>query len=389
MRFTLLEKVTLERSLIYVLIIAVLITFVFIFYLFFAQFTRKVELQEPIGGEEWEIGQTYSISWKARGIDRVGIVLFKGTEPRWVAKNVYADLEKYDWKIYAGQEYGDDYWIAVFEYPWKKGNKIDYSEGAFAITYPELASCDNLSVDEGAPYIPSDLPNLRRVFITEETFTGSLGGLDGADRICQEEAERRNFEGNWIAFLGGDSDDDLAVKRLERTAKKTEGVYIQADPKAVLIRGATCHRLLGKDFSEFLENFSNLSVINEGKFEDEFLKDFKNVWLGRLNEKSKKNCTSIASAMPNPYLPTAEKYSHTTTCQNWTQESQMVEGYPVSAGEPQPAFATCYTPGGASTKAVALGGLATGTVGEGADEVFTPYEGKHCNEPQKLMCIEQ
>ncbi len=386
---SILEKFTIERSLIYILIAAVLIVFGFIFYLFFGQFSKRIEVLAPNGEEEWGIGQTYEITWESRGIEKVGIVLFKENEPKWIAKNVSAKLGRYEWKIYPGQEYRDGYWIAVFEYPWQKGNEIDYSNGSFAVTFSELISCDALSTENEWLYLPSDLSDLRRVFITQEQFTGNLEGLEGADEKCQIEAEERGFEGKWHAFLGGDSDEDLAVERLKRTPRGTEGVFIIAPPAATLIRGATCHRLLAKDFDEFLAKFSNPLIINEEKLEKGFLKDLENIWLGRVNETSKKNCIPIAAVMESLYLSLAEKYSFTVTCQNWTQGNKLVEGYPVPTGELKPSFPTCYTSTGEFTDAVALGALSSGLTGKGSDTALTLYQGKYCNAIQKLLCIEE
>jgi len=389
MNSSIFEKFTLERNLIYIAIAAILIVFGLIFYLFFGQLTKSIQILTPNGGEEWEIGQTYEITWEAKGLEKVGIVLFKGTEPKWIAKDVKAGLGKYEWKIYPGQEYGDDYWIVVSEYPWQKGNEIDYSDGAFVITYPELASCDGLSIEGGWPYLPSDLPNLRRVFITEESFTGNLDGLQGADQKCQEGAEKQGFDGKWQAFLGGDSDEDLAIERLKRTPRKTDGIFVAAIPAATLIRGATCHRLLGKNFDEFLEKFSDLVIINEEKLEKDFLEDMKNLWVGRLDENSKKNCTTIAAVLSALYKPLAEKYSFTTTCQNWTQGERLVAGYPAPTGGIPAPFPTCYTPEGKFTDAVALGGLSSGLTGKDKDTAFTLYQGKYCDTQQKLLCIEE
>lgn len=389
MRFTLLERVTIEKSLIYVLIFGVLITFGFVFYLFFSHLARGIEITAPKGGEEWQIGQTYQISWKEKGVDKVGIVLFKGQEPKWIAKDIYAKLGKYEWKIYAGQEYGDDYWIAVFEYPWKKGNKIAYSDGALAVVYPELASCDMLSIEKKGIYIPSDLPDIRRVLITTESYSGDLGGLDGADQKCQQEAERQGFSGNWNAFLGGDADQELAVEKSRGTPRGIDGIFVEAKPAAALIRGATCHQLLGGNFDEFLERLSALSIINEEELEGSFFDNLGNIWLGRMDGRSKKNCIGIAAFLPDPHRLLAEKYSFTTTCQNWTKGEMMVEGYPVPMGEPKPEFPTCYTPEGIFTDAVILGGLASGLTGTGINRTFTPYQGKDCSNPQKLLCIEE
>lgn len=387
---SILEKFTIEKNLIYVLIFAVLVTFGFIFYLFFGQFTKNIQITAPLGGEEWETGQTYKITWKARNIDKVGIVLFKGEEPQWIAKDIHAGVGSYEWKIYPGQQYGSDYWIAIFEYPWKKGNRIAYSDGSFAIVFPERASCDGLSIQNEWPYVPSDLPNLRRVFITEAIYNGNLEGLEGADKKCQEEAQKQEFSGAWHAFIGGDSDQEIAVERIKKTPRKRDGIFVEAKSALTLIRGATCHRLLGKNLDGFLMKFSNLSVVNEEKFEDSFFQKLDEVWLGRFDEKSKKNCTSIAALIPNPYIPLAEKYSSTTSCQNWTRGEKSVQGYPVPPGQPKPSFPTCYTPEGKFTDAVASGGLATGLTGGGVgNNEFTPYQGKSCDSRQHLLCIEE
>ncbi len=389
MNGSILEKFTLEKSLIYFLILAVLVVFGFVFYLFFGQITKSVKILAPNGKEEWEIGKTYKITWQAKGIEKVGIVLFKGKEPKWIAKNVSAKAGKYDWEIYPGQEYGDDYWVAVFEYPWQKGNKIDYSDGAFAVVYPELGSCDFLSTENEWPYLPSDLPNLRRVFITKNDFTGNLEGLDGADRKCQKEAEEQGFGGKWQAFLGGDSDTDLAVERLKRTSRKTDGIFIEAESAATLIRQATCHRLLAKNFDEFLVKLSDLLIINGERLEKGFLDNMGNLWLGRVDEKSKKNCTPIGIIPSDSMGAISERYSLTATCQNWTRENRLVEGYPVSTGGPKPSFPTCYTPEGKSIDAVALGGLSSALIGTGNNTTFNIYQGKYCDTRQKLLCIEE
>ncbi len=384
------EKFSAEKSLIYILIAAVLIVFIFVFYLFFSYGVNSIQLQSPNGGVEWEIGQTYQITWKAKGIEKVGIVLFNEKEAKWIAKNINAKAGKYDWKIYPGQKCSDGYWIAVFEYPWRQGNKVSYSSGAFAITYSKFISCDDLSTENEWPYIPGDLANLRKVFITENSYTGNLDGLEGADNKCQQEAENQGFEGKWHAFLGGDGDDETAIKRMEKAPRGTEGVFVEAGASAKLIRGATCHRLLGKNFSEFLAKFSDSLLINKEKLNEEFLNNLSNIWLGRVDDKSKKNCISIFSVIADTYQLLAEKYTFTTTCQNWTQENKLVSGYPVPKEELSPSFSTCYTPEGKFTNAVALGGLSSGlTGGSDATNYFTLYQGKSCNTGQKLLCIEE
>lgn len=385
MRLPFLEKITLEKTLIYILIFAVLAVFGFIFYLFMGQFAKSIKVTSPIGGEEWGTGQTYKIAWKTRGVSRVGIALFKGQEVKWIAKDVPAGAGSYDWKIYPGQPYGDDYWVAVFEYPWRKGSKIAYSDSAFAIIYPEASSCDIISLQDEWPYMPSDLPQLRKVFVTNEAYSGNLEGFEGADKICQQEAQVFGLEGTWRAFIGGDSEQETAVVRMGATPRKTDGVFVEAGPAAVLLRGATCHRLLGKDFDQFLAKFSESSEVVSEKIKGEFFANFSNIWLGRLDQRSAKNCTSIALVLTDPYRPLAEKYSLTTTCQNWTQDRAFVQGYPVPAGAPKPAFPTCYTPEGRLTDAAVVAGLSMGVSGGS----FTPYEGKTCDTRQHLLCIEE
>ena len=379
------DKFTKERSLIYILLGGVLIVIIVLFYLFFIYGKKGITITSPNGNEEWEISQTYEITWKAKKVNRVGIVLFDETEPKWIAKNIDASLGKYEWKIYPGQDYGDGFWIAVFEYPWKEGNNIDYSNGTFAVIYPELSACDNLSFENEWPFLPSNFPNIRKVFITEDGFNGNLEGLDGADKKCQEEADSWGFEGTWHAFLGGESDQDLAVKRLEETPRKKDGIFVDAKISAILVRGDTCHRLIAKDFEEFLVKLSESQEINSEKLDQEFLENIKNVWLGRVNKESNKNCISTDKITDSDYGSLDEKYSYTTTCQNWTRGDKFVGGYPVSFGESVPEFPLCYTDTGQATNAVASGGLASGL----NDGIFTIYKGKYCDQKQKLLCIQE
>lgn len=390
MNNSLLEKITVERSLIYVLIGGVLIVFIFIFYLFFSYGSKSIEILSPNGGEEWEIGKSYEIKWRAKGLEKVGIVFFKGLEPEWIAKDVKANLGKYQWKIYPGQEYGSDYWIAVFEYPWQKGNEIDYTAGAFAVTFSELAGCEGLSIENEWPYLPSDFPSLREVFITPESYSGNLGGLEGADEKCQQSAEAQGLNGNWQAFLGGDSDQESALERLKQSSRKTNGIFVSALPTGdPLIRGASCHRLLGRDFEEFLDKFSALLIVNQEKLESGFLESMVNLWLGRFDARSRKNCLPITDTLADSYGLLAEKYSFTVTCQNWTRADKLVQGYPVPRGEPKPLFPVCYTPEGKSTDAVALAGLASGSFGLGTDALYSTSIGEYCNEAKHLLCIEK
>lgn len=388
MQLTTLEKSTLEKGLIYVMIFAVVVVFGFIFYLVFSAFSRHITLSAPIGGEKWEIGKSYKIEWKANGINSVGIVLFKGKEPKWIKKNIPAVLGKFEWSIEPGQAYGDDYWIAVFEYPYTKNSKIAYSDGSFVISYPELATCDNILVSNGAPFVPGDYPNVRKVFLTEKPYSGNLGGFEGADNICQSEAKALGYTTTYHAFIGGDSDDTVATERIKKTPRKDQGVFVEAKPDATLIRGTGCHRLLGKNFNEFLTKLKKYTVLNKETIDDAFLKSLQNVWLGRLDGQAKINCIPIASVANDPYLGMQEKYSYTTTCQNWTVDSKFATGYLTAQDLKSGSFPNCYSSAGQSTRAVVMGALAVGIYGEGMNETYSPYQGKYCKDPQRLICIE-
>jgi len=48
------------------------------------------------------------------------------------------------------------------------------------------------------------------VFITEDMFQGDLGGFDGADRICQDEADRAGLAGTFKAWLWGSTENASA-----------------------------------------------------------------------------------------------------------------------------------------------------------------------------------
>lgn len=366
-----------EKLLFIFLIVFAIFVVSVIIYFFVSSGEKTIEVLTPNGEEAWEIGQIHEITWKSENIDKVGIVLFNGDKTEWIAKNVNATDGKFDWEIYSGHEYGTGFWIAVFEYPWSENAKVDYIDGSFSITYPELAGCDSLSIDNEWPHLASDFPEVRKIFLTKSNYSGDLAGLSGADSICQKEAEDLEYKGEWKAFIGGDSDKETLKERLKDTESGQQGIFIDATPSASLIRGATCHRLLGKDLDEFLAKLSDKVVINTSKMSQNFVEGLRNVWIGRIDKNSKKSCLVAGDARS-----TQESYSSTVTCQNWTKESQFVDNYsPGSDGE----FPTCYTPSGSLTNAVSLGGLGIGVEGENNSSEL----GDYCNSRKKLICIQE
>jgi hypothetical protein len=406
--------------------------FIFFFVFIYYQIAVKKELQliSPNGGEVLRAGNTYTITWRARKIDKVDIVLVKeGEEPKKskiIVQNFPAKEAKYEWRIFTFEETGDRYKISIFESPWKEGNKIDYSDNYFSIIGPKFISCEQLTIKENWPFIPNDYPKLKRVFITKYDYNGNLGGLEGADKICQNEAKMRGLDGNWKAFLG---DDNIsAVERLN-----LEGIFVYADAQEglpqekipayfwdsfkdylekisrnnenlkkslesayktlsehfskfyqkwnALQENKGCLRLLGRDFQQFYKKLSSPYLIIKDSPEEKFLKEFfgQEIWLGRVFQEDKRNCITIFSpdGKISPLL-----VSFTPTCQNWTTEGSEVRV------EGEKTIPRCYIGPGAGFDAMGIGGMAR-HVREKDGKAIIELVGRRCNESLKLLCIEQ
>ena len=401
---------------------------------FYFSTEKALQIIFPNGGEVLRAGKTYTIKWKARKVDKIGITLIQeGTgERKWIVRDFPAREQKYDWHIFMWEEPRQDYKISIFEYPWRKGKLTDYSYNEFTIIGPSFASCDQLSINEEWSFIPSDYPGLKKVFITKESWRGNLGGLEGADEKCQAEAEERGFEGSFKALLGDDR--NLATERLN-----LEGVFVEAAPQGTLpqaelpphfwqnfgwflqkltfsnkkeaesIRSAyqvletylnqfleewslqqdkkTCHRLLGRNFNDFFKKFSDPLILNQEKFDQDFLKDFSRLWLGRIYKEDPKNCINI---LTKHEYDISKTYSFTSTCQEWKSDRAVIEGYPppTLTEEIEAGFPSCYTPEGRRIIAAGIGGLASGLIGE-ENQIFTPSLGISCDYFRKLLCIQQ
>lgn len=344
---------------------------------------KRLDFVSPRENAILQAGQTHPITWNSRNISKVGIILIKGTsgqDTKWIAQNVSGRKRSYDWNIFAWEEPRQDYRVAVFEYPWKEGNKITYSD-FFTILGPEFASCDSLSVEAEWPFVPSDFPDLRKVFITSKNYTGDLGRLEGADAKCQQEAVEKGFAGDWKAFLGDDT--KFVAERLN-----LEGIFVMAESSGDLPEGKACHRLLGRDFNEFLSKLSEPLLLNQEKIDAAFLKDLQKVWLGKINAESQRECTVISEFFGGAPSALPFNYSFTTTCQNWTSGSQVVPGYPPEVGK-EIEFPACFTPTGAKTNAIGVAGLSSGAVKIKGQDFLTVSLGKSCAISQKLLCVQQ
>jgi len=368
-------------TLLLILIVVVLAVAGWVYYSFFIE--KSLRVISPNGKEVWQTNLTYKIRWKAKKIDKVGIMLIKEStkETKWIAKDISGLDGVYNWNIFVWEEPRDDYRIVVFEYPWGQEKLSDYSDDIFTIVGPKFASCDTLSVQKEWPFLPSDYPDLRKLFLTEKSWNGNLEGLEGADKKCQEEAEIKGLTGNWKAFLG--ADQTLAVDRLNLS-----GIFVYAVPEATLPEGKTCHQLWGRNFEEFFQKFSDTLAINQEKFEDKFLRDeVASIWMGRITKDSKRDCTTMF--LKFAAFSVSKNYSFTTTCQDWTTGEDAVAGFSeYSEGEIE-LFPKCYTPEGVRINAASLAGLATGIAGEEKSEYFSPFLGRPCNQIHKLLCIQQ
>jgi len=391
---------------------------------------KELELIFPNGGEVLRAGNTYTITWKARKIDKVDILLVKeenGTKKsKVIVKDFPAKEKKYKWQIFAFEETGDRYKISIFESPWKEGNKIDYSDNYFSIIGPKFVSCEQLTIRENWPFIPNDYPKLKRVFITKYDYNGNLGGLEGADKICQSEAKMRGLDGNWKAFLG---DDNIsAIERLN-----LDGIFVSADAEEglpqekipayfwesfkdylekisrsnedlkkslesayktlsehfskfyqkwnTLQENKGCLRLLGSDFQQFYKKLFSPYLIIKDSPEGRFLGDFfgQEIWLGRVFPEDKRNCITIFS--PDGKI-SPSLVSFTPTCQNWTTDKSEV------SVEGEKTIPRCYVGPGAGFDAMGIGGMAR-QVREKEDKTMSEIMGRRCNEYLKLLCVEQ
>ncbi len=295
-----------------------------------------------------------------------------------IAEDIPARDRLYNWEIFIWQAPEENYKIAIFEYPWQEGGLIKYSDDFFTILGPQFASCDELSIQHEWPHISSDFPGLRKAFITREDYSGDLGGLEGADQKCQQEAEEKKLEGEWKAFLGDDK--DFAVDRLD-----LEGVFVVAEPAGLLAEEITCHRLLGRDFKEFFEKLSDPIILNREKFTSGFLRDLQNIWLGKIDRESKRECIYLDQVSSHEI---ARRYSFTTTCQNWSINRDTVQGYPPAEND-EISLPRCYTPLGERVGAAALAGLSTGVIETEDGNIIGTEVGKSCRSSQKLICVQQ
>lgn len=132
----------------------------------------------PVGLKSFSANRRVSLSWSIPGTDGGSPII--------------------GYKIYRGSFSGGEVFLTTI------GNVLSYTDGAVtngntyfykvkAVT--AVGESDFSSEVTGAPQ------PINYVFTTSQTYTGSLGGLSGADAKCQTSAEAVGFGGIWKAWL--------------------------------------------------------------------------------------------------------------------------------------------------------------------------------------------
>ena len=340
-----------------------------VFLINFLVSTKSLNFKTPAEPITIKAGETYTISWASRNVGRIGLVLFKGDEPQWIVQNYPASAGSYDWTPFVYQAPGADYRIAMFEYPWRQGNPLVYTSYQIEIVGPQYSSCESYSVERGWLYLPDNYNDIHRVFITNGSWTGNLGGLEGADAKCAKEAESKGYPGKYVAFIG--DNDTSAAERIT-----DDGVFVEADSTDKLAEGVGCHRMIASSLKDFLEKTRLSAELASIELSQTFARKLGNVWYGRRTAQVDTKCLQI--------LGTGHTgaFSGTYTCQNWANEGRMVYSgtVPDEADLPR-----CYDASGNNVPANYFGAGASvvsesGQFGVGGDT---------CDVGRSLICIEQ
>ncbi|MCU0653619.1 MAG: GPI anchored serine-threonine rich family protein, partial [Candidatus Pacebacteria bacterium] len=193
--------------------VAAVVILGFIFLTNFILSTKQLALADQ-KGVSIKAGDSHTIKWSATNIKKVGIVLYNGNTPEWIVQDFAASAGKYVWNSSPSLASGGDYRIAVFEYPWRNGNKIAYAANTINIVGKQYVSCEDFGIQQEWPFLADNYAGAHKVFITSGSWSGKLGGVAGADEKCNQEAKKNNYEGSYVAFVG--TDKVSAVDRITR-----------------------------------------------------------------------------------------------------------------------------------------------------------------------------
>ncbi len=327
--------------------------------------SKKISL--PPGEPSLTAGQSYEIKWSSSNVDRVGIVLFGGEQPQWIAHNYPAAAQKFVWQSDPYQPAGNQYRFAVFEYPWKKGNAIAYSPALITILGQKYVSCDGYSVEQSWPYLPSKHAGILRAFITQSAYSGDLGGRQGADEKCNQEARKAGYEGNYIALLGT---DDVSVR--ERVQK--DGIFVEAGAAGQAAAGEACHRYLAQNIQKLLDKTNLSREAAQIQFGGSFSQGFGNLWLGRMAPAIEKKCLSLGVDREGEMM-----FSNSYTCQDWTIGKRAISGVADAN------LTRCYDLQGKNLVAKYYGAAAI-VLGEQGGYTLGAAS---CDTKRRLLCVEQ
>jgi hypothetical protein len=333
----------------------------------FSLSNKQVSLKA--GEPSLKAGEPYTIAWSASNVARVGIALFNGDKPQWIVQNYDAAAGKYVWDSDPYQAAGADYRIAVFAYPWKKGNPIVYSPSPITVVGQKYVSCDDYSVENSWPFLSDSYPNLHKVFITNGVYSGNMGGVSGADASCAQEAKKNNYPGNYVAFLGTDS-----KSAAERIAK--DGIFVEAEPIGTLAEGRSCHRMVAENLQKLLDKSRLAKNLAQVELSDVFYKRLGDVWFGRRTSSTETKCLAIAKQ------GVVGAFSGSYTCQDWSISKRQVYAGTVPAEADLP---RCYDAEGKNLKANYYGAVASDLDDNGNYVVA----GDTCESSHRLLCVEQ
>jgi hypothetical protein len=84
----------------------------------------------------------------------------------------------------------------------------------FLLSLLATVACGGADVDDSFADAGADDGGVtgQRMFVTRSTFEGQLGGLSGADQICQNAAAAASLGGDWTAWLSDGNQD--AINRI-------------------------------------------------------------------------------------------------------------------------------------------------------------------------------
>jgi len=152
----------------------------------------------------------------------------------------------------------------------------------------------------------------KRTFITHSQYSGNLGGIAGADSICQKTADQAGLGGTWKSFLGDGSPVASAYDRMSANGK-----YCSLDRSSLMIQGRTFHGAYLIDITGFALNGGRY---DDAKFLPQIPQDEITYWFGG----SDYNCSKwtnedarVANSTPG------------TMPQSWGRDSELSYAHEV------------------------------------------------------------